>query len=918
MPYCNVSAAGLSYRRVRSLRQLVIVPLLALLAQAPLVAQDPPPELNPPAGQQAQGPGGVVLPTISGELYYEEAVKALNGKQVRSIQVVNNPSSAAGVPVTPLDVASSESIVRGLETRVGQPFAQRKVSADCATLWSERRLVVRAYVEEVDGEVVVTYQVDLEVEIYEDVVFAGLDHLDQDVIDGLVGYYPGRRITRTEAEAMRKLLLARYHRDGYAFCNIELLDMPVEAGADDEAVADSVAAGGADPAANNRKTLQVLIEEGPEVSVRNIDFLGNRSFPAHPVLGLFGTDSYLVRDARIESDPAGMLFGGGAFSREVLEEDLDRLRLFYRSRGFLEATVDLADVSFAQNRTLVDLSIVVVEGPRYRIRTIEVRHVTPEATPLLDDPLYPASEIREVITVAPGEYYDNERLRRDQEAIEEFYGRRGHPSVNFPGMRQAPRQGCQVFDPLEIYADGPEVDVVFMVSEGTPKTLRDVVIRGNSFTRDAVIRRRFRVLPGERIDMLEVRRALRRIQSTRYFQDPTAVVGPRLQIEPVVGDPNLVDLGLDVEDGSTGEFRWGVGVSTGMGAQAQITFNKRNFDLWSPPSSANPITAIQEILDAKAFHGGGQNLSMLLAPGSRQSQFQVTFVEPDVFRDHHDTYALRVSARRQLRRLPDGYTSDITGGEVGLSRNFTEFFNAGISVRQETVDVDDLAQDATVLAFDAEGQTELRGVRFSMRYIDYDDMQRPSSGINLNLGLEVIGGALGGEESLTKLEHRAEVYLPVIENEMGHRTVFHWRHFFGLANEYGSSNDVFLTERFRMGGADLRGFDFRGAGPTQFGRPLGGEAVYTSSYEIYFPLVATRLEGEVRDRELLRWVLFTDIGFLGLGLNDPTFGEMRASSGVGLRIEIPYLELPIALDLGWPWLYEETDDRRQLFFSISR
>ena len=60
------------------------------------------------------------------------------------------------------------------------------------------------------------------------------------------------------------------------------------------------------------------------------------------------------------------------------------------------------------------------------------------------------------------------------------------------------------------------------------------------------------------------------------------------------------------------------------------------------------------------------------------------------------------------------------------------------------------------------------------------------------------------------------------------------------------------------------------------------------------------VEGEVRDRELLRWVLFTDIGFLGLGLNDPTFGEMRASSGVGLRIEIPYLELPIALDLGWP------------------
>ena len=84
------------------------------------------------------------------------------------------------------------------------------------------------------------------------------------------------------------------------------------------------------------------------------------------------------------------------------------------------------------------------------------------------------------------------------------------------------------------------------------------------------------------------------------------------------------------------------------------------------------------------------------------------------------------------------------------------------------------------------------------------------------------------------------------------------------------------------------------------------------------PLVATRLEGEVRDRELLRGVFFTDFGLLGLAVDDPSFGELRASSGFGIRIEVPYLEVPIALDLGWPWLYEETDDRRQLYFSISR
>ena len=293
-------------------------------------------------------------------------------------------------------------------------------------------------------------------------------------------------------------------------------------------------------------------------------------------------------------------------------------------------------------------------------------------------------------------------------------------------------------------------------------------------------------------------------------------------------------------------------------------------------------------------------------------------MEPDVFGDHLDTYSLRVSGRRLIRRLPDGYTSDTLGGEVGLSRFFTEFFNAGVSLRQETVEIEDLAQDATVLAFDAEGSNELRGVRLNTRYRDLDDPLTPTEGVNLRLSFELIGGPLGGDESLTKWEHTADVYYPVAENELGHRTVFHWRQFFGYAEAFGSSDDVFLTERFYMGGANLRGFDFRRAGPSQFGRPVGGEVAYTSSYELYFPLISTRLEGSIRDRELLRWVLFTDIGFLGLGFNDPTLDEMRGSSGVGVRIEIPYLELPIAIDLGWPWMYEETDVRRQLYFSISR
>jgi outer membrane protein insertion porin family len=163
-----------------------------------------------------------------------------------------------------------------------------------------------------------------------------------------------------------------------------------------------------------------------------------------------------------------------------------------------------------------------------------------------------------------------------------------------------------------------------------------------------------------------------------------------------------------------------------------------------------------------------------------------------------------------------------------------------------------------------------------------------------------------------------DLYTPLYTNANGQRYVLEFKQFFGLAEAYGSSNDVFLTERFYMGGSNLRGFDFRGAGPTQFDQPVGGEATYTATLELSFPLVATRLERDLRDRELIRGVAFFDFGLLGLSITDPTFREPRLSYGFGLRIEVPVLEIPIALDLAWPILYEETDDRQQFYFSIAR
>jgi outer membrane protein insertion porin family len=869
-------------------------------------AQEPPPGRPPDAGPPAAPapkPGTqepAAPPRRSEPGPWQDDVEKLQGLKVKDIQVRERTADQDRLA----DDSVADPIVRSMTSQKGRPFDARELSTDVSNLWTDRRLVVTAFAQDVGGEVLVTLVIVRRVEVYERVEFRGLKHFDRTTVDGLLGLYTDRQVTSSEAEAMRKVLLARYQRDGYAFCSID----PQERAADGRPI---------EGAERMPRVLVFQIDEGPKVTIRNVEFTGNTSFPGTPWFGLFGTGGYLLRDSHIQSDPAWGLSSGGAYSTEILKEDLDRLRLFYRSRGFLEATVDVADLRFTPDRTQVDVTMIVVEGPRYRVKSVRVEHVDVRGEPLATKPLYSPTEIAAELKVVPGEYYDHDRLQRDAIAIREFYGKRGHPPRDFPGMLQD-AGAFRVLPHRETYGDGAEAAIVFPVFEGVPKTLRDVVIRGNQYTRDAVIRRRIYARPGDRVDMEDVNRSLRYLEQTRYFQDQATGRGPRMQFLPVAGAEDVVDLAVDVEEGQTGELRWGVGISTGQGAQASITFNKRNFDLSSLPSSPNPATVLSELLDNKAFHGGGQNLNLLLAPGTKVSQFQVSWTEPDIFGEHVDTHELRVGGQRLIRRLPDGYTTDTLGAEVGLFRNFTEEFSAGLSLRAENVRVEDLAPDAPTSAFDAEGSTELRGARLQLRYRNYDDLRRPTEGFELGGTGEYVGGFLGGDESLYKFTHSAHVYLPISENEMGHRTVLHLEHLFGVASEFGGSDDVFLTQRFYMGGSSLRGFDYRRAGPSQFGRPVGGEAIYTGTIEVTFPLVATRLEHQARDRELLRGVMFTDVGLLGLAIDDPTFGEVRASSGFGLRIEVPYFELPISLDLGWPWLYEETDDRRQFFFSITR
>ncbi|MFO1052864.1 MAG: BamA/TamA family outer membrane protein [Planctomycetota bacterium] len=784
------------------------------------------------------------------------------------------------VVVEPAD--QSEIVLRLLRTRTGGTLRMSEVHEDEEALWQRLKVTARVDVEEVDDGVRVFF-VLLDSQSFDHYEIHGLYAFSEREIRTLLGLDVGQRMLRRAADQYAATLAERYRRKGYAFVQVRIEED------------------------REHSVLRFWVDEGPEVKVRNVRFIGNESFPGWAALGL--TDN-LINSAHLESQPAGAVLPGDAYSAEVLDEDLDRLRVWYRQRGFRDALVELVGLDYSSGRSRVDITIRVIEGRRYRVASVEIQQVAPQGK----EPLYPKNELMARIKTRAGQTFDWLQIDQDKLALARYYGERGHPREGQYG--RAIQDAFRVDDPVERFDfDKAEVHLTFVVHEGTPKSLRAVQVRGNTDTQDRVILRKVFQMPGDRLDMGKLERSQGVLDALKYFNDSRGYGGVRFELMPVQDQPDVVDLAVDVQEGDTGQLLWGGGVSSAFGLQARIQFIKRNFDIGRPPSSWNPIDWFSEIGSNKAFHGAGQELNVLLAPGTEVSYFDVSFFEPDIFRTHMDTIGLRVGGYRRLQAY-DSFRADSAGVELGLSRAFTEDISAAITFREESVRIGHVSANAPAIVFGDEGRSEIRGLSGALSFQDIDYPIEPTTGYRLRLSAETAGGFLGADQDFWKLGLVHTQYFRLWRDSRERAHVLRLKSSFDWGEAFGDTPDLFVTERFYMGGNTLRGFDQRRAGPFQFGKPVGGEARVLSSLEYGFPIFSTRQAGQLRETEVLRGHLFADFGLLGLDIHD--LGAPRLTVGIGINLLVPVLNAPLEFDLAWPILDQDQDEMRQFYFSISR
>jgi outer membrane protein insertion porin family len=234
------------------------------------------------------------------------------------------------------------------------------------------------------------------------------------------------------------------------------------------------------------------------------------------------------------------------------------------------------------------------------------------------------------------------------------------------------------------------------------------------------------------------------------------------------------------------------------------------------------------------------------------------------------------------------------------------------------VKIHDISATAPAIVWDADGKETIRALELDFGLRDLDRILQPSSGYRVRAFAHVASDLLASQTEFWRAGVTTNVYLPIYRDSRNRAHVVELRNSVRVGAGMGDDDNLYLTERYFMGGqGSVRGFDFRGAGPTQFGHPTGGEALYLGSVEYSFPLFSSRLQGALEETELLRGVLFVDGGMLGNDLGDEFFRQLRLTSGFGIRVRIPGLGgLPIALDFAWPILRETTDDLEVFSFTF--
>jgi outer membrane protein insertion porin family len=289
---------------------------------------------------------------------------------------------------------------------------------------------------------------------------------------------------------------------------------------------------------NNRVDLIFVINEGEKTGIKAINFVGNKAYSAWRLKEVIKTEA---------SNWLSFLQTTDVYDPDRIEADRDLLRRFYLKHGFADVQVVSATGEYDPAKKGFIVTFTIEEGPRYKFGKIDIQSNVRAVD---------AQTLRPVMLTHSGALYNGEAIEKTVEDLTVEVARRGYP---FATVRPRGDRDPQT----------RTIGVVYVVDEGTRAYIERINIRGNTRTRDYVIRREFDIAEGDPYNRALIDRAERRIKNLNFFKSVKITSEPGSAPDRVVVD-------VDVVEQSTGDFSVMGGYSTAEGWLAQVSVSERN------------------------------------------------------------------------------------------------------------------------------------------------------------------------------------------------------------------------------------------------------------------------------------------------------------------------------------------------------
>lgn len=779
----------------------------------------------------------------------------------------------------PLDDKTQQRVKNLIQATVGKLYIPEIVEGDVHILThlDEFKYIYAEVILQEDGTVILVYKFT-EQQIITQVSVVGNTSMSDNSLLAVLPIMEGLGRNQDAIDRGKRAILDLYKEQGNYL--VEIFPEIIEYGKGiDERTGDKI---------DESVVLIYKIMEGPRVRVKGLAFYGNHSF----------TEKELASE--IDTNVSVPFFRRGELNEQVLASDVASLERFYINRGFRDIRVSYTD-PLSPNDKEASVIFLIEEGPQYTIGGIfsEFKTTDHQAS------VFTEEQIRGLIPMKQGDVFRQTDLNEAIAAINNAYGVLGRIIDVDPkegAIKKARKNMFSGGSSLELDAayaipfhaePGATIDIVFVITEGRPTKVGVVEIKGNSVTKDKVIRGRIGLKPGYPFNIEEANRSEKRLMRTGLFNKVTMT-----PLQPENNEDSIVrDLLVEVKEKQTGSLNFGLAAGSDTGLLGNISLSQQNFDIADWPESW------EEFWQRKSFVGAGQQFFMAFEPGDEIFNYETGLTDPRFL----DTdYSFGGSAGWSKRDYTD-YTQDTLYSRLNLGRKFGDIWYGSMSLSADRIKFTDIDDNVPQEIYNDRGPSTINSIGLNITRTTLAPFSRPSEGSRIRMSVTQFG-LPSGDYTFTKTFASYTTYYALDRDFLDRATTLRLDGRLGYI--FGGSAPTF--EKFYLGGRSFRGFDFRSISPLGTPRVAGGDPSIAigGDWEIF---LGAQYEFPVVDR-FISMVLFCDSGTV---VDTPGFDDYRVSIGAGIRLHIPALgPAPLAFDFGFPVVKQATDKKKTFSFSV--